>query len=218
MKMLKIAAIVALMASTTFGAVTVTVDPMNATYGADKVVALKISYSAQADNLCGMSLFLQPAADNELEIVGFVPGLTSTTAGGLSQFSPTGTTANKNKIWTDPQMDWVGTLPMDDPDAGVAVPLTRVAGSLGMDIGATPHAPNSFLPLNNIDQEYATIYIKTLVPTATLGIQGTWTTKVNGEFQGGGAFGPMTVVITPEPASMLLLAAGAAFFARRRKA
>ena len=43
-----------------------------------------------------------------------------------------------------------------------------------------------------------------------------------GRYSGGGVFGkdmePVTFTITPEPASMLLLAAGAAFFARRRRA
>lgn len=72
--------------------------------------------------------------------------------------------------------------------------------------------------VNGITVDNEAFMTITLKPLVDLPIDIEWAGYWVDEFWNEGEIGWRTVTITPEPASMLLLAAGAAFFARRRRA
>lgn len=210
MKTWKLAVVAMLaVASSSFGAVSLSVTPENAVIDATGLFSVDISYTRDVNSgLIAMSIFPFPDADGEVQLVGI-----EASGVGLGKWSG----ANAGRF--DPAISPDG-LPMADPDFGVPVDMLKT----GTDIGATPFSVsggNQTAAINTAGTTaYGRFWFKTMGGTAPwhLIFNGSWTQKTTGgDFVVGGTFPDTLVTITPEPASMLLVAAGAAFFARRRR-
>ena len=139
---------------------------------------------------------------------------------------PAGVVLNNFSIYSDfedPGMEWLTFTGRTTAPSNVGIldfwqanPRGQNLGDTWIDFGVIPSGTRNYegpgtFPLCDLTFDVAPDAEFPLIVTFK------W-----GRYSGGGVFGkdmePVTFTITPEPASMLLLAAGAAFFARRRRA
>lgn len=130
-----------------------------------------------------------------------------TDAAGAGKIQLTGRAFNAAAEITDPTT----------ANAAIPLPLTLQATKNAKDLGST----GSVAPLPTGESLYVTLTFALtgdIQPGTTISLFNASYNEDMGNNWGFDAGSRLTTVLTPEPASMLLLAAGAAFFARRRRA
>jgi len=197
-------ATILLVAPTAYGAsaLMVTAENWDATA---KTFDLVISVDPAGQQYIGMSIFAKPntpVADNAFKIVS-------------RQFAPDG----PGLISSEP--GWSGSI------ANKYLTASTTGKDLGgsIDTSDVDHFPDGYATAGGLVQTLHMVLTNTADPTPTSPVKlSFWGAFTDPDYAAKG-FGnarnssnPLVVELTPEPASMLLLAAGAAFFARRRKA
>jgi len=175
-----------LLATTAFGAVDLTVTPLQATPNAAKQVVLTISLDITAPSAVnGIGIYPVTDAVNAVKVAG---------------------RAATNSVLTDPT-DSAAVGRILDASGAIDLGFTAAVGASTAASGPVETLTLELMPGANPTQQNPIL----------ITFYGVWSGP-NGTGGGDNLDIFKVVSITPEPASMLLLAAGAAFFARRRRA
>jgi len=202
--MWKIAIAVMLLATSAFGAVSITVNELQQ---APKPGTNEVTFTFHLNN-------------DGANVAGYTITVADVTTGAKALLK-TGTSAAGVREVLDDQ----GVL--TDPTTANSAITNRLLSAIPGDLGFTSFDNTSAWKTNSGDLVKYTFFLPGGAPTAGNNIQvkfncsASLMTGFDGDgfpILSSGAVVPTICTITPEPASMLLLAAGAAFFARRRRA
>ncbi|NLU21004.1 MAG: PEP-CTERM sorting domain-containing protein [Phycisphaerae bacterium] len=188
--MKKVAFVVMLLATSAFGGVLTVTAPT--TVAADDAGIALVPLSVTSDTAIGaIGIYANADKANALTII--------------SQTTPTGL---NEKVTADPTS--LGFIP-----GGPADDYGNFIGSYGLLAPAAAGVPGPSEPLVFT---VLTVKVEPGMAPVVLNLIGDWASSASTGGLPGDLWPMQSVTITPEPASMILLAAGAAFFARRRRA